>query len=187
MRLILVRHGETIENQKGICQGQMEGTLSDNGIEQAKRVAEFLKSEKNDVIYSSDLRRAVNTANEVAKHFPNSPFHQDKRIRERYFGLFQGKLFPENRKNLVIPPDAESDIALFQRVNEFYNEIIEKHLNHNVLIVSHGVTLRAMLAIIQNQPNIDSIDPLSNGSISIINVLSPSHNQIININLLKHL
>ncbi len=187
MRLILVRHGETIENQKGICQGQMEGTLSDNGIEQAKRVAEFLKSEKIDVIYSSDLKRALDTANEVVKQFPNSPFYQDKRIRERYFGSFQGKLFPENRKNLVIPPDAESDLALFQRVNEFYNEIIEKHFNHNVLIVSHGVTLRVMLAIIQSHSNIDSIEPLSNGSISIIEVISPSHNQIININLLKHL
>ncbi len=187
MKLFLVRHGETIENQKGICQGQMEGTLSDNGIEQAKRVAETLKSEKIDIIYSSDLKRAVDTANEVVKYFPSSPLYQDKRIRERYFGSFQGKLFPENRKNLVIPSDAELDIALFQRVNEFYNEIIEKHLSHNVLIVSHGVTLRVMLAIIQNQSSIESLEPLGNGSISIIEVISSSHNQVININLLKHL
>lgn len=187
MRLILVRHGETIENQKGICQGQMEGTLSGNGIEQAKGVADFLKSENIDVIYSSDLKRAVDTAKETAKHFPNIPFHQDKRLRERFFGSYQGIHFPENRKDLVLPSDAETDQQLFERVESFYTEIKEKHINDAVLIVSHGVALRVLLAVIQGKASIDEIDSFENGSIAQIDIDKNPQIQQINRNLLKHL
>lgn len=63
MRLIIVHYGESIENKNGICQGQMPGKLSNDGIEQAKR----LKDEKLDVIFSTDLARALDTAKEIAK------------------------------------------------------------------------------------------------------------------------
>lgn len=187
MKLILVRHGETIENQMGICQGQMDGTLSEIGLYQAKRVAEHLKTEQIDAIYSSDLKRAIDTAAEIVRFFPNIPYYKDKRIRERYFGSFQGKTFPEVRTNLVLPADAETNDKLFLRISEFYNEILEKHINSNVLIISHGVSLKVLLAIIQNQTNIDEIASFDNGSISTIAIHSASNIQIVNINLLKHL
>jgi len=56
-RLIFVRHGETEENKAKIVQGQKHGKLSEEGLEQAKKVAERLKDEKIDFIYSSDLDR----------------------------------------------------------------------------------------------------------------------------------
>ena len=72
MRIILVRHGETEDNKKRIIQGHLPGKLSDKGIEQARKVANRLKNEKVDYIFSSDLDRAKSTAEEIAK------FHQEK-------------------------------------------------------------------------------------------------------------
>lgn len=174
MKIILVRHGETIENQMGICQGQMEGTLSDKGQEQAKQTANYLKNDKIDIIYSSDLKRALDTANEIATHFPTVPFYQDIRIRERYFGSYQGKQFPDDKKNIIIPPDAETDDELYFRVNSFLNEITKNHFTKTVLVISHGVTIRMFLAALQNQApsSIYSIPEVRNSSISIIEVLN---------------
>ncbi|GBE19836.1 glucosyl-3-phosphoglycerate phosphatase [archaeon BMS3Abin17] len=71
MKLILVRHGETEENKRREIMGQKQGTLSSLGIEQAKKVAQRLKDEKIDYIFSSDLARASDTAKEIHK------FHQN--------------------------------------------------------------------------------------------------------------
>ena len=66
MKLILSRHGETLENQQHILQGQLPGTLSPLGIAQAERLAEMLQEETIDNIVSSDLARSYNTAVTVA-------------------------------------------------------------------------------------------------------------------------
>ncbi|RPH34378.1 MAG: histidine phosphatase family protein [Bacteroidales bacterium] len=185
MRLILVRHGETIENIKGICQGQMDGTLSSEGIGQIEKLAERLKTEKIDAIYTSDLKRAIDTASAIIKHHAQTLLNTDKRLRERYFGSYQGKVFPENRKELIVPIDAESDKELFERVTDFYKDISLKHREQEVLIVSHGVTLRTLLAVIQNTSNIESVEPLKNASISIIDI--DTQTQFITLNSTAHL
>lgn len=185
MRLILVRHGETIENIKGICQGQMDGTLSSEGLEQVQKLAERLKNEHIEAIYTSDLKRAVDTTSEIFNHHSQVPLYIDKRLRERFFGSYQGKVFPENRKDLVIPKDAESDEKLFDRVADFYKEISLKHREQAVLMVSHGVTLRTFLAVIQKKSSIDSVEPLKNASISIIDI--DTKVQFITLNSISHL
>lgn len=189
MRLILVRHGETIENQMGICQGQMDGTLSENGIYQAKRVAEHIKGWKLNAIYSSDLKRATDTATEIITFFPEIPFFQDLRIRERYFGSLQGNKFPENKKCMNIPKDAESDEELFRRVSYFVNEIKKMHFMEDILIISHGVTIRMILAIIQNQSpsSIQSIQEVNNGSITDIEFDKDNSLKITLFNSIEHL
>ena len=75
MKLILSRHGETLENQQHILQGQLPGTLSPLGIAQAERLAEMLQEETIDNIVSSDLARSYNTAVTVARTnaSPNPP------------------------------------------------------------------------------------------------------------------
>ncbi len=73
MKLIITRHGETEENRTGIVQGHLPGQLSESGIEQAQKLALRLKGEKIDVIYSSDLDRASDTAKEIAKDHPSVP------------------------------------------------------------------------------------------------------------------
>lgn len=91
MRIYIVRHGETIENKNGIIQGHLDGQLSKTGIEQAKSTAECLKKEPIDYIYSSDLKRAADTASYIAVHHPNAVITLTEELRERYWGDFQGK------------------------------------------------------------------------------------------------
>ena len=62
MRLLITRHGETEENVNGVIQGHLPGKLSKLGLEQIKKIANRLKDEKIDYIYSSDLDRSSETA-----------------------------------------------------------------------------------------------------------------------------
>ncbi len=89
MKLILTRHGETIENVNKILQGWNDTNLNKNGIQQAKQLAKRLKDINIDLIYSSDLKRAFNTAQEISK-FHNCPLIKDKRMREINFGEWNG-------------------------------------------------------------------------------------------------
>ncbi len=82
MKLILTRHGETIENKEGSLQGHLPGRLSETGKEQARKLALRLKDEKIDAIYSSDLVRTVDTAREIAKHHNSIPLHFVPKLRE---------------------------------------------------------------------------------------------------------
>ena len=148
MRLILIRHGETIENKKRIVQGHTHGTLSKNGIKQTRLVAKRLSDLKIDVIFTSDLRRAINTAKEIAKYHPESRIVKDERLKERAFGIYDGK-----HKDTLIekvfhkksfsyrPPKGESFEDVIKRVKSFYKEILKSCPKKTVLIVSHGGVL----------------------------------------------
>ncbi len=82
MRLILVRHWETEENKRREVQGHKHGKLSSLGIKQAKRVAQRLKKEKINFIFSSDLARASDTAKEIHKFHPKTPIKFVKELRK---------------------------------------------------------------------------------------------------------
>ena len=138
MKIYLVRHGETIENKTGIHQGQaLQGTLSEKGINQAIKVADRLKVEKFDVIFSSDLGRASNTAREIAKHHSDTPIHFVKELRERYTGEIGGKRKEEIDYN-NFPKDAETDTDLQKRGKAFIDEIYQEYKDKIVLLVGHG-------------------------------------------------
>jgi broad specificity phosphatase PhoE len=87
MKITLVRHGETVDNAARRCQGHLPGKLNEKGIEQAKKVGERLKKSYFDVIIVSDLRRAVQTANEIVFYHKDAHIIYDARVRERNFGV----------------------------------------------------------------------------------------------------
>lgn len=127
MKLIIVRHAESKANVKGIRQGQKIDTpLSKLGKEQAKKVAERLKNEKIDAIYSSDLKRAKETAEEIAKHH-KLKVRLNKKLRERDH---------HNKEDW-------EDVV--ERTKSFLEDI-KKHKG-TVVVVSHGGVNRVMLAI----------------------------------------
>jgi 2,3-bisphosphoglycerate-dependent phosphoglycerate mutase len=173
MKLIITRHGETIDNVKRIVQGHLGGKLSKRGEIQAKKLAERLKKEKIDEIYSSDLKRAADTAKEIAKFHKHLKIQFDKRLRERFFGKFQGKPVPEKNWDWIgITKGIETDSAMTKRFKEFFKEIHKKHKNENVLIVTHGGMKRVILIDINNSlPNkTDAIENFGNTSVSIFRV-----------------
>lgn len=189
MRLIVVRHGETIENRENICQGQTDGTLSELGIEQVKKLALRLKDENFDLIYSSDLGRAVNTAKEIVKYHPELKLNLDKRLRERHIAKIAGKKFPENFDWDNLPDGSETRQDLFDRVKNFFEELYLKHKGQTVLVVTHGGVKIISLLIAYNKPLSEflSLRGIKNTSVSIFDMEEDGNHKIHLVNCTKHL
>jgi len=148
IKIFLTRHGETIENKEGRLQGQMQGTLSELGIEQAKKLARRLSKEKFDKIISSDLARAADTAKEIAKFHAETPIEFTEEIRERNWGELQGML----KKDLEIDPiiveagtmeskEGEKQELMFERANKFIKNLIENEKGTILLVAHHGINM----------------------------------------------
>ncbi|KAG8859369.1 hypothetical protein FRB96_004584 [Tulasnella sp. 330] len=136
----LVRHGETEENRQHIIQGQLNTQLSETGRDQARRLAVGLRDTEFARAYSSDLTRAVDTAQAVLKLHPGTPLVPQKALRERYFGALQGKV----RTSRDNPPDAELLDDLVNRSLTWWDATIvpltgaESIPGARILVVSHG-------------------------------------------------
>jgi broad specificity phosphatase PhoE len=198
MRLIITRHGETEENVKNILMGNLlPGKLSDEGKEQAERLAKRLSKEKIDIIYSSDLARASDTAREVAKYHEGTPLKLTKEIRECDFGSFQGKSMKDVRAKFLdrlenfdfSPVGGESDEDLFIRAERFLERIIKGYLHDTVLVVTHEIFKKVLICFImkRDSSHLKKMDIMGNTSISILDVDENRNHRIHIINCTEHL
>jgi broad specificity phosphatase PhoE len=166
--LIFIRHGETAwsKGKKHTVRGRIDLPLNKIGEEQATVVAEQLSKENISTVYSSPLKRAVKTAEKVAKP------HGIKEIEhigfiDLDFGSWQGRLhkdlveeFPRMynkwlaRPDKMVFPHGETLQAVYDRVSETLTDLIKKHKNETIVIVSHGVVLKVVLCYI-NQVGIN--------------------------------
>ncbi|MBN1645608.1 histidine phosphatase family protein [Candidatus Woesearchaeota archaeon] len=194
MKLILVRHGETIENREGIMQGHLPGKLTPRGIRNAKLLAIRLKDEKIDCIYSSDLARAADTTKEIIRFHPNVPVKFVKELRERNLGEFQGRKvsdYPYGTypKNWPEPKFGETRRQLFERARLFLAKILAKHAKDTILLVCHGSIGSALHIILINQPleKLFSYDKLGSTAMSIYEVNKKGNNKVILFNSTDHI
>ncbi len=189
MRFIITRHGETIGNLNNILQGQLDGTLSEKGILQAKKLAERFKNEKIDVIYSSNLKRAVDTAKEILKFHPELKLNLDKRVCERYWGECQGKPYPEGWDFITPLPGCETDKEFFLRAKDFIKEIYSKHKDEVVLVVCHMAIKTVLLCTIFGKSSYDLniANKLTNTSVSIVDIEEDNKHKVHVIGCTKHL
>jgi len=188
MRLILTRHGETIQNKENIVQGHGTGVLSVEGVEQAKKLGIRLMGEKIDVIYSSDLERASKTTREIAKYHKNVPVVFLEEIRERFLGSLQGMNAYEINWNEE-PSDVEAKEAMKDRAEKFLLKIFKKHKGKNVIVVSHGGFNRSLIAVIKEIDfgEIPNMDKPKNTSVYIINFDDEMKAEIELENCIEHL
>jgi probable phosphoglycerate mutase len=93
-RLCIVRHGETAWNAEHRVQGQLDIPLNDLGLRQAQAVGRVLGAERFDVIYSSDLSRALQTARPTASAL-GMKILEDRNLRERHYGMFERQTYAE--------------------------------------------------------------------------------------------
>ena len=155
MRVLIVRHGETKENVRHICQGQSHGTLTAKGCEEAMALGKELASEPVVCCYSSDLRRASDTAKLILSEHEGEavPLVLDPRLRERYFGSFEGKVFPPYSDEVVPVEEVEKAPEIALRLLSFFEEITPLYgESETVMIVSHGYTLRVLFALLEGIP-----------------------------------
>ena len=188
MKLILVRHGETEENKLRVFQGTKFGTLSQKGINQAKKLALRLKDEDIDFIYTSDLGRAFNTAKEVHKYHKEIPLITNKLLRECDFGDWTGKC--RNDLDLTKPPsNIEPPKEVQSRMFKFLKSIDNnKHKDKTILIVSHCGTVVSLLSHYMNK-DIDKMWDMKQGNtaINIIEIKGNKKHKIHLINCTNHL
>ena len=166
MRLIVVRHGESIGNVKKIIQGQIRNGLTKKGFSQAKKLGKKLSKENIEIVYSSDLPRAKETVREVKKILPKIKINFTKKLRERYFGKLQGKQKFKNwekiiwRKDFGRKENVESFDKILKRVNSFLKTISKKHKGKIVLLITHKRIVQIIMAIYKN-PTLDYIQKMS--------------------------
>jgi len=151
----LVRHGVTEGNEKKITQGRIDFGLSAEGRRQAKAIAKRLSKTKFDAIYSSSLKRAAQTANEIGKHHKSKIIHS-KLLQERAFGKLEGKSYDDveeyRHQPHKRPPGGESIKDVYERAKPFLKKILKKYKGKTVLIVAHGTIGRAILCILLQMP-----------------------------------
>ena len=140
-----IRHGSTPWNKEGKAQGWCDIPLNNDGIVDAKRLAQRLLSEDWDIIYSSDLLRAHHTANIIAEKMMKT-VHLDSRLREIAGGLIEGTTEEERILKWgsgwrELDLKIESDDRVLSRGITFINEICEKHPNENIPVSYTHLTL----------------------------------------------
>jgi len=195
MKLILTRHGETEENKNKILQGHLPGKLSELGKEQAKKVALRLKDENIDVIYSSDLARAADTAKEIATYHKNIPIHFVEELREKDLGEYTGKSWNEIESfDAIINNDyssqgVETRERMTTRLKDFLKEVFAKHKNQTVLFVAHNGTTKVLLRTIiqESQIPFEKLEDQHNTAVNIICIEEDKNHNLEVLNCKKHL
>ena len=135
--IYLVRHGQTEWNAQNIIQGQKDASLTEVGLNQAKKIKELCKNIPFEAVFSSDLGRAHNTAKIIAQD-RNITIHTSNLLRERSFGPFEGQkadqvidqlrskirhartLPTDQRMDYKYHPQVESDTEIINRILRFF-------------------------------------------------------------------
>jgi probable phosphoglycerate mutase len=171
----LIRHGRTTWNLQGRVQGQVDTDLTDEGRLQAKLLGIRLHREKWDLIISSDLRRARETA-EIVAGFSRIPLvDYDPRLRERNFGQIEGTTeaervtrFGANWRELDL--DMESSDQMHERWLHFAVDLSNKYgEGFKILIVSHGNYIVELLKKYQ----LEREEYLQNTSLTVLEKANP--------------
>lgn len=156
-RLILVRHGESTWNVSGHYQGRIDTELSERGKRQAALLARHLQDTRLDAVYSSPLKRALDTVEQVARK-AGLEVQVEWAFTEIEHGLWEGlhkseveerygetlRLWLEN-PNLADVPGAEKLGQVRSRVNEAVTRIVSQHPDQAVLICTHDAVLKVLI------------------------------------------
>lgn len=155
--IVLIRHGETAWNAERRLQGHIDIGLSGEGQRQADAMARALAGEAFSAIYSSDLRRAADTAAPLAR-LKDLPVQQLPGLRERCYGIFEGMLYAEieaafpgefaawqSRDVDAVMPEgerkAESFRQFYARTTDTIATLARRHPGRQIAIVAHGGVL----------------------------------------------
>ncbi len=149
-RILAIRHGETAWNVDTRIQGQLDIPLNDTGHWQARRLGQALAAEPVAAIYASDLSRAWQTAEHLARA-TGARMQPEPALRERGFGRFEGQTFAEielgwpeqarrwrQRDPHFAPEGGESLVQLYTRVVAAAEQLAARHPGEQIALVGHG-------------------------------------------------
>ena len=162
MKLLLTRHGQTDWNIARRYQGHSNTGLNQTGVRQAELLANRLSAEIIHAIYSSDLSRAVDTANRIQRLQQTAKaVATDMRWRELSFGDWEGMTYEEMSAHspelfdawmkdslTVSTPNGETHRQLAERVKSAFDELKARHKDATVLLVGHSGSMQTLLALL---------------------------------------
>lgn len=176
------RHGQSIANEKGIILSNPDDGVSAFGLSQKGKKQVLCQASKlkdnfsnNAVIFSSDFKRAFETASLLKEVLDVESIHIDKRLRERFFGDFDK--MPDSNYDLVWGNDlieskglfknVESVISVYNRTSELVEEIELNYVDSNIFLVSHGDALQIL------QTYFEKINPAKHRSLDHLETATP--------------
>lgn len=157
MKIVLVRHGETEGNSKGLYEGKKEVSINDNGRNQSKKLGNLLKDYKFSKVYCSPQKRCKETLDIIIETIDFKPefIEYKEELKEIDFGLWEGlsykdieKVFPRQWEEFIKDykefsfPEGESFIDFYERATK----ILDFLDDGSYLILTHGGVIRAVLS-----------------------------------------
>jgi broad specificity phosphatase PhoE len=164
LKLFLTRHGETLWNVEKRLQGWKDSDLTENGVNNAIALGETLNETVFQAVYVSPSKRTIDTAKLIMGN-KEVPVNLDERLREINMGDWEGRTHNEvaetdphafhafwNAPHTYEVLKGENFSAVQRRAIEVIDHIQTSHLNGNILIVTHTVVIKCLLAYFKNLP-----------------------------------
>lgn len=154
--IVFETHAISSDNEAGIATGWLEGQLSEEGRRLARRLGERRRGEWIDTVYTSDLSRAVETA-ELAFGDSGIPIRRDARLRECNYGSLNGgrviEVERERIKRIDEPfPGGESYRQTVERTRSFLGDVAVEHGSGRVVVIGHSATRWALDHLLKGVP-----------------------------------
>ncbi|ENQ3079415.1 histidine phosphatase family protein [Bacillus cereus] len=185
--ICLVRHGQTDWNFQEIIQGREDIPLNEIGKKQASQSAAALKAASWDIIVSSPLVRAHETAQAIANAVKMDTIHLDERFMERNFGVASGKPVAEVRQSIADGnvEGMETDQEIVERCFTALKDVAQKYMGKRIIIVAHSHAIKAMLHGISPE-EITFQTPLQNACISYVREIEGTW-EVVKYNIAEHI
>jgi 2,3-bisphosphoglycerate-dependent phosphoglycerate mutase len=154
--VVFETHSTSVDNERGIATGWLPGELSAAGREQARALGDRRRDDGVSAVYTSDLRRAVETA-EIAFAGTSLPIIEDARLRECDYGELNGMPRPvldaERARHVDVPwPRGESWREAVRRAAGCFAELAAKHDGERVVVIGHVATRWALEHTVNGVP-----------------------------------
>ena len=183
VKLILVRHALTVDNQKSRLSGHIDSSISEEGREQIDKITNYLKDFDIDKIYTTTSSRTKDTVKKLSE-LKSIEIIEKESLKEISFGDFEGLTFdeikdkyPKEFQDIIEKgyeykyPNGESLIDSYNRVCIELDNIISNNDNRTILICSHGGTIRNIITyLISNSYKYHWNFKIDNGSVTILEV-----------------
>jgi broad specificity phosphatase PhoE len=161
IRLVYETHSVSVDNERGIATGWLPGELSERGREVAGELGVRRRDDGIEVVFTSDLRRAVETA-EIAFAGSEISLVQDARLRECDYGELNGRSVAEvdaTRLDRIDVPfrGGESYMDVVRRTREFLDDLLRERDGSRILVIAHSANRWALQHLLQGVPLADAV------------------------------
>jgi broad specificity phosphatase PhoE len=156
VEIVYETHSTSVDNERGVATGWLDGELSETGRENARELGARRRDDGIAVVYCSDLGRAVETA-EIAFGGSGIPVRQDRRLRECNYGELNGmptaRLREEVPRRIDMPyPGGESYRDVVERVDDFLGELPPELDGARIVLIGHAATRWALQHLVEGVP-----------------------------------